>query len=252
MDVIKKIEGARFLATEHDIELMARVRQDGIDQEAKITGTYLKVLVALTAHAIGGKTAHLSRRRGKLASGLQPNEVADHLATLESVNSMCYGAVQKAVITSDVEQSEELAPSEKSRRALERNRRTNYARTAMTAVRMFVEAGRDVRDVDVRSVTKGWLRETAERYAPPVPSVSTARLLRAATRAGERIVAEAEELATIDPDQAEALLTALVDQLSDTLERIKAGDVGDVGGTTTVVENRVRAAAQRPALRRAA
>lgn len=250
MNIITKIEKARFLATEHDIELMARERQDSLDAGAKATGTYLKVLTALTAHEIGGRTALLSRRRGKLALSLRPEEVADHLNVLESINSRCYAAVCKAVITPDIERKDDLPQSEQTRRALERNRRTNYARTAMSALRAYVQAGRDVRDLEPSEVTKGKLNEITETYAPPTRTVSTARLLRAATRAGARIVAEAEELAGIDPAQAERLLSALVDQLSETLEKIKAGELpasSEDMGTTTIITQNVRGAALRRA-----
>lgn len=244
MNIITKIEQSKFLATEADVEAMARARQDGTEFDGQAQGTYLRVLVALTANAIGGKTAHLSRRRGKAATSLTPSEIADHLVALEKVNSMCNGAVVKAVITRDIEASEQLAPAEAKRRALERNRRTNYARTAASAVRAFIQAGRDVRDVELRTVTKAWLRDMATANSPVAATVTTARILRTATRAGERIVAEAEELAGVDPLKAEELLSAVVAMLQETIDKINRGEVPahHEFGSTTVVSDKMRAA----------
>lgn len=250
MNILTKIERAHFLASPADIETMAAQRQDGADFSVRAAGTYLKVLVALTAREIGGATAHLSRRRGRAASALRPEEVAEHLAALDRVNAICYGAVAQAVIPPELVKVEGLDQAEQTRRSLERNRRTNYARTALTAVRLYISAGRDVRDLEPAAVTKDGLRSVAEQHRPPPRSVSAGRLVRAATRASERIVAEAEQLAGIDPEQAEKLLDALMNELQGVLDKLRAGELEqrDVG-TTTIVTRAVRDAAMRPGAR---
>ncbi len=245
LNILSKIEKANFLATEADVEAMAKARQEGIDMEGQTQSTYLKVLVALAAHEIGGATAHLSRRRGKLATSLTPSEIATHINVLETINTRCYGAVTRAVVTRDIERSEAVTQAEQSRRALERNRRTNYARTAMSAVRAYVQAGQDIRDLDLRTVTKQRLREVAEQHSPPTEAEATARLLRAAGKAADRIVEEAEELAATDPVKAEQLLGLLVDKLEEVMGKIKRGEIER--GSTTVVSEAMRAAIRKAA-----
>src|SRR6185437_7591671 len=98
MDIISKIEGEQFLATDKDIETMAHQRQRALQSDARITGTYLKVLVALVAHGIGADTTNLSRR-AKRAKQLPPAERKDHLAVFQTVADRCYAAVVRAVVT---------------------------------------------------------------------------------------------------------------------------------------------------------
>lgn len=251
MDILSKIERAHFMASEADIEAMARARHEGEEYGSRAAGTYLKILVALTAAQIGGGTAHLSRRRGRHAASLNVEEVAAHMAALDTVNTSTYAAVLRAVVTPDIEKVEGLSPEVAAYRALERNRRTNYARTALTALRLFVAAGRDVRDLDVATVTKDALRATAERYAPPTHTVTAGRLVRSAERAGARIVEEALELASVDQAQAEKLLAALMASLQDVLDKVRSGELvpqGDQGTTTIItqaVQQRARASPQR-------
>lgn len=241
MDILNKIERAHFMASEADIETMARARQEGDEFGQRVNGTYLRILVALTAAQIGPNTALLSRRRGRHASSLNVEEVTAHMAALDTVNTSAYSAVLRAVVTPEIEKVEGLAPEQAAYRALERNRRTNYARTALTALRQYVAAGRDIRDLDVATVTKEALRATAERYAPPPQSVTAGRLLRAAERAGARIVEEALELASVDQAQAEQLLASLMANLQDVLDKVRSGELahGD-HGTTTIVAQAVR------------
>lgn len=224
MDILSKIEQSRFIATEADIERLAREQHDSLRSADKASGTYLKVLVALTAQKIGETTLHLGKRRGKASEKLASTEIAEHLQALEATNAMAYAAVSRAVVTADIERSENVSTAEKQRRATERNRRTNYARTAMSAVRAFVEAGRDVRDVDLSTATKGYLRQVAERYAPPPVSVSAARLLRAVERDAERVVSEAKELAAVDPLKATSQIEMLMATLAEVADHIRAGD----------------------------
>lgn len=225
MDVLVKIETAKYLATEKDIETLARYKQEATLYGNRSAATYMKVLIALTAHQIGGKTALLSRRRGAAGKALPQAERTDHLMTLEEVNARCYGAVYRATVTPDIERKEDLPAMEQVRRSLERNRRTNYARSSMATVRAYVECGLDIRDVKLETVTKQELRDRIAVAAPPDPLEEGERLQKSAERAADRLVKEAEELAGTDPDKAEAMLNSLVSKLQEVIERIQAGAI---------------------------
>lgn len=227
MNIHTKIERANFLASEADIESMAHQKQEGDEFATKTAGTYLRIMVALTAADIGGKTACLSRRRGRAAQSLTADEVSAHMESLDRVSARCYAAVTRAVVSPDIAKREGLTAAEQTRRSLERNRRTNYARTALTALRMYVAAGRDVRDLTPVTVTKEALRDVAERFMPPPASIQAGRLARAASRNAKSLSAETTELATLDPAQAEHLLHTLMLELQATLDRVRSGELPD-------------------------
>jgi hypothetical protein len=245
MDIMQSIQAARWLATDADIEALARAKQAGREYDSAASGTYFRVLIALSAHAIGGRTAHLSRRRGKHAHALRPEEVERHMAALETVHGRAYALIMRAVCTADIMKQDGLPAAEQSRRSIERNRRTNYARSALATIRAYVRAGRDMRDVDLLTVTKASMRAETLQFTAKTDDLSVPRLVKAATRAGDRIIAEAKELASIDPARAELLLDDLMTRLQDTLNRIHAGDIvipPDMG-VTTVIQQRTKAAA---------
>jgi hypothetical protein len=245
MDILKRIEQAGFIVDAGDVEMLARERQSIIETGGRTDLTYTRILVAMTANKIGGKTAHLARRRGKNALGLREEEVRDHLAVFEDVNTMCYEAVSKVVITPDIKEDVTaiLTDEEKTSRALERNRRTGYARSAASTVRAFIQAGRDVRDLEVKKVTKYGIRAETARFVVKPESLEANRLQRAALRATARIVEEAAQLAVIDKPRSEALLESLISNLEATLEKLRAGELSPSGdfGTTTVIQRAVQA-----------
>lgn len=225
LDIFAKIEKAHFLATDADIEALAKDRQSAVERDGKASGTYLKVLVALTAHEIGTRTTPLARRRGRASKKvLPPLEVVDHLSAAERVIARCYAVVLRAVATPELAAAEGLSQEEANRRTLERNRRTNYARTAAYALRSFVASGGDARDLDLATVTKGMLREAAERNAPPSESVSVQRMERAAVRSAETVVKEAEQLAARDTVRALIVVHELMEKLQTIERRIQEGE----------------------------
>lgn len=209
MNILTKIQNAKFLASDTDIEAMARDRQSATHSEAVITGTYLRVLAAHLAHEAPG----VKRRR------LTDADVTQHLAALRSINNRCYAAVSRAVITSDVADSTKLPRADRAIRAQERNRRTNYARTAVSALRRYVEAGGDVRNLDVPTITKGHLRARAARMKPAAPAVTATRLERHARNLAEKLTADVRALGKLDLQQAAALVTALVEQIENAQPR---------------------------------
>lgn len=213
MKVLLRLEQAGFLATEADIEAMAREHQQGVDQVRSINGAYLKILVALTAQEIGTRSTVLSKRRGPARHKLAPNETADHLLVFTAVHNRCYDAVLRAVVTRDIADSETLTQEERTRRSLLRNSRTIYARTAASTLRRFILAGGDVRDLDVATATKGLLRERAGQLAPPAPVAAAARLIKKVSRDAERTAKDIQALAQVDATKALLLLNELVDKL---------------------------------------
>lgn len=210
--VVQRIEANRFLASDQDVEALARDLQTLNDQAERARGAYLRILVALTVRDVGER-----KRRQKLTE----SQTKNHLQVFEAVAARCYAAVLRAITTSDIAPNDTLPQPEQQRRTLERNRRSNYARTAASAVRVYIAAGADVRDLDLSTFTKAQLRAKAEELRP-TPQLSVRRLFNAATRDVESAVKELQALAQIDPLQATMLVHGLVEKLQDVEHHIQA------------------------------
>lgn len=205
VSIINRITSRGFLASPLDIEALARDRQHTMEHESKVLGTYLRILIAKTAHGVKGK--HTKGEK------LNKADRKAHLECFTTANDVCYAAVMRAVITADIAPVDIASPDETRRRTLERNRRTNFARTAASAVRGFIQAGGDVRDLDVATVTKRQLREAMERNRPAARTVKVARALKVATRGLDVALREAQAMAKLDVAQASLLLTTMMERI---------------------------------------
>lgn len=110
---------------------LARIGASGDAVTAKVGGTYLKVLV----------------RGAQLIAG-------DGAVAVNKVQSLYYPHVLRGVTTADCADDKTMARDERSRRSLERNRRSNFARTAASTLRTWVSLGGDLRVLDAAVVTK--------------------------------------------------------------------------------------------------
>lgn len=143
-DLISRIEGKGYVATEQNVEEVARAVANG----ARAGVVYLRIMVAAVQKRLG---------RGK----------ADRKKTLAAINAehqRLYPIVQRALGAGDVQRAE-------------LHRRCIFARTATTTLRAFAATGGNVRKLALADVTKRGLRHAAGGTSDGrTPSV--ARLLR--------------------------------------------------------------------------
>lgn len=193
MTILQTIAKAHYVATEAQVEQLAAAHYGSSAEVERTNTTYLRVLIAGVQAKVGTKTR-----------GRKPSPEA-FMSVLEEVHNRFYAAVLKGVDTPDIAVGNgELAPAERTRRILERNRRSNFARSAKATVALFVEAGGDVRALDVENTTKAQLRSVVQ---PPEPQDRVTRVLSRAQASILRIV---ERTAKQDRSRAVELLRDVI------------------------------------------
>jgi hypothetical protein len=213
MSTISTIEQKNFLATDDDVERLAREFRDAQALGRSTAGTYLKILLAAVQVALTGKPV-LRAPRGP-APVLDDILKAEHREALEAQHERLYAAVLRGAVTPDIEPGDGLKPDEARRRAIERNRRTNYARTAASTLRAYIRAGGDVRRVAVPAASKGSLAARTSP-APQAPEEAVKRRVHAA--AG-RLTAAVEELAQVDKAMAREALQGAMEEVAGLLSK---------------------------------
>lgn len=219
IDIIKTIKNRNYAATVEQVQALAASHWLTTAHIEGSNNTYLRVVLVAVQAALGNKR------------GRQPS-VESQLSVLEKAHEKYYAAVLRGVTTDDIAKDEDLEPTEASRRALERNRRSNFARSAKTSLANYARAGGDLRALEPELVTKASLRAA---LAPPPAEDRTVRQLAAAQGAILRAVARR---ARGDPDDARAMLEAVVAKLQGALDAMDEGQEPDHATTTTVVPQR--------------
>lgn len=193
-DINAAVASKHYVATLDDVEALARSNRDGQQAVNASAATYLRVLVASVQFALGMQTPRVAAARGKQS---EPDMDAD-AATLGTVHAQLYEAVMRAVVTDDIADSPGLRQAEKTRRSLERNRRSTFARTAKASLSAFIRAGGNVRSLVVTTVTKQTLRAYTQDQAEPVEKLSPAQVAaRLSAEIVRRITAIREDNAVI-------------------------------------------------------
>jgi hypothetical protein len=204
MNIIDNIEKHHYVATEAQVEQLAKEQYIHSSEVARANSTYLRVLIAGCQAELGGK-------RGKAPSA------ESQLAVLEKVHGRYYAAVLRGVTTEDVEPSDALERTERGRRQLERNRRSGFARSAATTVRNYIRMGGDLRGLDLATVSKNSLqRFVAEAQQLSPTDKMTARIQRFEKGLLRAITQQARG----DPNLAAANLEAIVERLQLALDEL--------------------------------
>lgn len=156
--------------------------------------TYLKVLVEETQRELGAPIRKNNARPHKIA----PEETARQLGALSTVHERF-----SVIVNEVVEKS--LADVPAKERVAERNRRSNFARTAVYAVRLYVRAGKDLTALAPAKVSKSTLA------VPVAPKTRSPRRLRTRVeRASKAFVTALLELSESDKTAAIAELDTLI------------------------------------------
>lgn len=141
----------------------------------KSDATYLRVI-------INAVQAKLGPKKGRAPAA------ETQLSVFSTVVTPLYAAVLRGVTTEDIAIREGLEPAELTRRMRERNRRATFARTARSALVSWVNAGGDIRALDVSTVTKSELQRSVAAAREPDAN-------RTVERAQKRILASVAAVA---------------------------------------------------------
>jgi hypothetical protein len=109
MNVIDNIEKHNYVATEAQVETLAREHHSSAAALNRSNLTYLRIIIAGCQAELGGKR------------GRAPAPEAQ-MSVLEKVHGKFYAAVLRGVVTEDVAADDTLDRTERGRRQLERNR----------------------------------------------------------------------------------------------------------------------------------
>lgn len=187
-----------YVATAAQVELLAHERYTNNTAVLQSDETYLRV-------TLQGCLARLGKSRRKA------NE-QDQLTVLEDVNKPFYEAVLRGVTTPDVAPDDSVDDEERARRTQARNSRSGFARSSKSTLKTFIEAGGDLRSLDVLSVTK---RQIREAFKPPEPTDKVARQIQ---RAEAALMRALTRQARASPETAEASAQALIAALEAAIE----------------------------------
>lgn len=192
------IESKGYVATTEDITALAKSLYAATATLLNGRTTYLRALVGTTIKELGGKPRTVPARGRKPATS--PETTGLQLQALETVHMRFYEAVEQVAMLG--------LPNTKDR-ALELNRKTNFARTAMSSIRAWIKAGNDITTLPVAQVTKRSL--LVERAIRPK---SATRLRRALEVRSKSFVAALLELAETDKAAALGELELLMGQMA--------------------------------------
>jgi hypothetical protein len=175
-----------------EIRALARQTVDGRKQMSTARGAYFRALIETAQVEIGGKA----------------DQAAQRLA-VRAVHRRFYEVVEEAIASDEI-----LIEAGIPRKgvALERNRRTNFARSAHTTVQRWLRAaGHDLMKLDASKVTKSQLLNEA---APTRKHALTQERVQA--RAGkliDQLLTFTKQLAKSDQSQAAAIVHEAVNRL---------------------------------------
>lgn len=186
-----------FVASPTDIEGITRSVLAAQSSGSEGRASYLKALIATTQLELG-----ITPRMRKGASAtLDTGQRAAHLAALEKVHLRFYATVDRT--------ARQLFPVASAR---EINRRTNFARSAMSTVRAWIRVGNDITSLVPAKTTKRSLQSTGLRRQP-----SQIILMKRARRATKLAEAQIRALAAANPPGAEETLREFAKQIHECL-----------------------------------
>jgi len=223
-----KISKANYVATEHDVELLAASHLACNEATKRADGFYLRILISRLQAQFDG----VKRRKKPTKADLEA-----HASFLTETHTKLYQFVLKGVTTPDVTDDESLPELERRGRSLTRHSRGNFARTSASTVLGFIRAGGDVRGIDVETVTKAALRGWTRAATVP-GSNQKVEALQSSVR---RVATLARSLMATDPDEARNTVEECMGQLQLVLDELGVADDAPEHGAThpQMVESQV-------------
>lgn len=204
--VVEALIKSNFVATEEQVETLARLNLSGLQQTDSVRGSYLKVLVA------GVQKAMKPGARGA-------RKLTEAVEVLAQVHERYYNAVLKGITSPDVADDESLDREIRTARSLERNRRSNFARSSKSLVNKFVDSGGDIMTINATSVTKAELQSFVLSMRQKLAATGVT-LEHRAQLAMTRIEEAARELADEDKDAALSVVSETMAKLTNLLSEL--------------------------------
>jgi hypothetical protein len=203
-----------FILSDEALAALARDYAAGVQRAGAVRGRYLPVLVA-----------HTKRELDRV--GAKRPQMDTVLAAIDAVHDHHYAIILEAITTPDLVIADGIPDEERQRRTKERNRRSNFARSAKSTLVSYVRAGGKVAGLDPAEVTKEKLRQL---FAPtregPIPIEERLETTEA------RLEALVKKLAAEDMDEAQRVVERLHVKLAELVEikpvargRVKRGEV---------------------------
>lgn len=183
-----------YLISDAAIATLAKEYVTGIASIEKVRGNYLRALVAHSQAACFG-TKRLTTEKT--------------LDLVQKVHERLYGIVLSAITTADIAPDAEAPAEEQHRRALERNRRSNFARSAKSTLDAWIQFGGKLKDLRPEDVTKEGLRRGSGESDRSSPD----RLVRSTDRTLRRLEKLVTELVAVDRDAASRVYEELIEKL---------------------------------------
>lgn len=172
-----------YLVTDAVLAALARDYVQGAHQAAQVNDSFLRILTAHTQRELERQKVRRPTQDGSLSM-------------LDIVYDKLYAVVLEAVTTADIAKVEGLDKAERARRAQERNRRSNFARSAKATLVAAVRSGANLMKLEVEDVTKRSLQAYVTQNKAPKSVFD--RLTDAKTKFEELVI----ELAKDDADSA--------------------------------------------------
>ncbi len=204
--VFDQIKESNYLVTEAEIERLAALHTDVSNTQNAADGSYLKILLAGTQVAMG-------KGKKKL-----PNLKEVSTAALDKTHAGYYDAVLRGVTTDDIVIIEGGDEEENKRRRVEQLRRATFARSAKSTLASFIDAGGDIRTLDVATTSKGGLR----KWVNETLGIPTWEQAVEAHRS--KIEKVCRKLAMTNPGQAREILESVLSHIQDVLDSITGTD----------------------------
>jgi len=189
------LETTGYLATNEQLAALAQEYASGLGLIGGVRASYLRILVA-----------HSQQDAGRQLKKLTPVQTRK---LVQATHDRLYAVVLSAITTPELAADERLSPRENTKRSLERNRRSNFARTAKHAIDLYLDCGGKLWALKPATVTKEELR----RIARPDDRGSARGLVRSATRTVERTIKMVTQLAETNKAAARKLAAELIDKL---------------------------------------
>jgi hypothetical protein len=221
----KRLARSNYLTDEDGVELIARFYASALTAGKIVRASYLRVLLAGVLKELGEKPLLTSKARPSRVPAFDTH--AD-LSAVRKVHRVYYDAVKRGVVTKDIADEKGLPKAERQRRAKERNKRSNFARAALSALRAYIKSGGNVRTLVLPEVTKGQLAAYVGKHKTLVSPESRAVSIETAVA---RVLEIAESLRAKKRDgEALAVVQSAIAQLS--------AQVGEWSGDRTTTSPR--------------
>lgn len=201
---------AKYVLSNEDIARLATTGQSTQETLISIRQAYLRVLLAGVQLELGSGAPRLQNVKKLTPTSDEVRTL--QLKAIQKLHAQYYEVIAGAIITPDIADHARLGDEERHRRALERNRRTNYARTAKSALKAVASVGVNILELSVMSVTKAQLRTLVMQRSAgsPQPAAAGPRHLATLT---DRYVKDIRALAEADPGNAASAINRAIEQL---------------------------------------